>query len=109
MTRLYVGDLVDKVTLDIAKPMLIRLGRDRVHRSDLSAMEEEVLQLLVLVPDATATSIAKKLNKTPQYIGRVFTTLIEKNLVSSQKEGRDRTYIPSIDAIIAYIPEAFHI
>lgn len=102
MSRLYVGDLTDKVTLDIAKPMLMKLGKDRVHRSDISAMEEGTLQLLVILPNATPSSIAKKLKKTSQYIGRVLSSLVDKGLASSQKEGRERTYTPSIDAIIAY-------
>jgi len=102
MSRLYVGDLTDKVTLDIAKPMLMKLGKDRVQRSNISAIEEKTLQLLVTLPNANPSSIAKKLKKTSQYIGRVLTSLVDKGLVSSQKEGRERTYTPSIDAIIAY-------
>ncbi len=102
MNRLYIGDLTDKVTLDIAKPMLIKLGRDRVQRSDISPIEEQVLQLSVTLPNASPSDIAEHLKKTPQYIGRVFSNLTEKGLVSSKKESRERTYIPSIDAIIAY-------
>lgn len=102
MNRLYVGDLTDKITLNIAKSMLVKLGQDRVQRVDTTVVEEQVLQALVALMSATSSSIAKKLRKTPQYVGRVFSKLIDKGLVSSQKEGRDRTYTPSIDAIIAY-------
>jgi len=102
MNRLYVGDLTDKITLDIAKPMLVKLGHDRVQRSDITTMEEQVLRLLVTLTDSRPTNIAKKLKKTSQYIGRVLSNLVSKKLVSSQKEGRDRIYKPSIDAIIAY-------
>ena len=31
MNTLYIGDLTNKVTLDLAKPMLMKLGRDRVN------------------------------------------------------------------------------
>lgn len=102
MARLYVGDLTDKVTLNIAKPMLAKLGKDRLQRSDITKIEEQVLKLLVTLPEATPTIISKKLKKTSQYVGRVLASLIDKKLVSSQKEGRERIYTPSIDAVIAY-------
>lgn len=102
MNRLHVGDLTDKVTLNIAKPMLMQLGRDRVQRADVTATEEQILQLLVTLPDATPSSIAHELDKTSQYIGRVLSGLADKHLVFSHKKGRDRLYTPSIDAVMAY-------
>lgn len=102
MNRLYIGDLTDKVTLDIAKPMLMKLGRDRVQRSDITIMEEQTLQLLVTMPNATPSNLAAKLQKTTQYVGRILTVLVEKGLASSKREGRERIYTASIDAIIAY-------
>ena len=102
MNGLYVGDLTDKITLDIAKPMLMKLSQDRMRHADITAAEEQVLQLLVTLPEPTPTNIAKKLGKTSQYIGRVLTALVHKKLISSQKDGRERIYTPSIDAIIAY-------
>jgi hypothetical protein len=106
LNRLYVGDLNDKITLAIAKPMLIKLGKDRMSHAGLTAVEEAVLVSLVALANtnavATAPNIAKQLAKTPQYVGRVLARLIDNNLVSSHKVGRDRIYLPSIDAIIAY-------
>lgn len=102
MSRLHVGDLTDKVTLDIAKPMLIELGRDRLQRANLTEMEERVIRELVLTPKASLASIARVLKKSSQYVGRVLSSLIDKGLVTSKKEGRERHYSPSLDAIIAY-------
>lgn len=102
MSRLHVGDLTDKVTLDIAKPMLIELGRDRLQRSNLTEMEERTVKVLVLTPNASPASIAQILNKSSQYVGRVFASLSDKGLVISKKEGRERRYSPSLDAILAY-------
>jgi len=102
MNRLYVGDLTDRVTLDIAKPMLVKLGKDRVQRSDVTTVEEQILRLLVTLPKVTSSDMAKKLKKTSQYVGRILTSLVDKGLLSSQKEGRNRIYTPSIDAIMAY-------
>ena len=53
----------------------------------------------------TPSIIAKKLKKTAQYIGRILSALVEKGFASSKKEGRERTYKPTIDAIIAYTTE----
>lgn len=80
----------------------MKLERDRVQRSDITAVEEQTLQLLVIMPNATPSNIANKLQKTTQYIGRVLTALVVKGLASSKREGRERIYAPSIDAIIAY-------
>lgn len=102
MNRLYIGDLTDKVTLDLAKPMLMKLGRDRVQRSDITATEEQVLQLLVSMPQASISHLSTWLDKTTQYVGRVLATLAEKGLISSRRDGRGRSYAPSVDAIIAY-------
>ena len=41
MTRLYIGDLTDKITLAIAKPMLVKLGKDRIKRFKLTPIEEK--------------------------------------------------------------------
>jgi DNA-binding MarR family transcriptional regulator len=102
LNRLYVGDLTDKITLDVAKPMLVALGRDRVARADISTNEEHILSYLVSGFPMTATQIAKAIEKSSQYVGRVLTGLVDKNLVSIRWNGRDKLYTPVIDAIIAY-------
>ncbi len=102
MSKLYIGDLIAKVTLDIAKPMLTKLGKDRMQRSDVTNSEAELLQILVRLGNATASIVAKQSQKSSQYVGRTFLRLIEKGLVSYKKEGRDKIYSPAIDAIIAY-------
>jgi len=102
MNRLYVGDLTNRVTLDLAKPMLMKLGRDRVQRSDITPMEEQVLQLLVSTPNGTPSHVAAKLQKTTQYTGRVLAILVDKGLALSKREGREKIYVPSVDAVIAY-------
>ena len=50
----------------------------------------------------TATQIAKAIGKSSQYVGRVLTSLVDKNLVSIRWDGRDKLYTPIMDAIIAY-------
>jgi len=102
LNRLHVGDLTDKITLDLAKPMLIALGRDRVLRADVTNNEEYILSYMVGNFPITASQIAKTIGKTSQYVGRAMINLEEKNLVLAKREGRDKFYTPAIDAIIAY-------
>lgn len=102
LNRLYVGNLTDKITLDLAKPMLTTLGRDRVKRADITENEEDILSYVVNNIPMTASQIAKVVNKSSQYVGRVMTNLFEKKLVTVQRDGRDKFYHPSIDAVIAY-------
>lgn len=102
MSRLYIGDLTDKMTLNIAKPMLMKLGRDRVTRSDISTTEAQVLKLLVKIKSATPAAISKKIKKTSQYTGHVLSILVNKGMATSKRDARERIYTPSIDAVIAY-------
>lgn len=102
LNRLYVGDLTDKITLDLAKPMLVALGRDRLRQADITTNEENILSYLVHNPHMTASQLAKVVEKSSQYVGRIMSSLVEKKLVSVQRDGRDKFYHPSIDALIAY-------
>ncbi len=65
-------------------------------------MEEQVLQLLVSTPKATPSQLAAKLQKTTQYTGRVLAILVDKGLALAKREGREKIYAPSVDAVIAY-------
>jgi DNA-binding MarR family transcriptional regulator len=102
MNSLYVGDLTDKITIDLAKPMLIKLARDRVARSDITGAEEKTLRFLVNLKNPTLSEIAKAMKKTPQYVGRLISTLHERQLITIKKSGNAKYYYPSLDAIIAY-------
>ena len=80
MARLYVGDLTNMVTLDIACPMLMKLGQDRVQRANITAMEEKILRILTQFPGSTPSSLSTKINKTSQYTGRVLQQLLDKKI-----------------------------
>lgn len=102
MNSLHVGDLTDKITLNLAKPMLIKLARDRVERTDITGAEEVVLKLIVNLKNPSPSDVAKTMKKTPQYIGRLIASLQEKQLISVKKLGNTKQYYPSLDAVIAY-------
>ena len=102
LNRLHVGDLTDRITLDLAKPMLVALGRDRVKRADITPNEEHILNHLVDNFPMTSSQMAKEIGKSSQYVGRVMASLVEKKLIFIQRDARDKFYGPAIDAIIAY-------
>ncbi|MBS0357752.1 MAG: hypothetical protein JSS53_00560 [Proteobacteria bacterium] len=102
MNSLHVGDLTNKITIDLAKPMLIKLARDRVERTDITSAEENVLKILVNLKNPIPNDVAKIIKKTPQYVGRVISVLHEKQLITIKQAGKLKYYYPSLDATIAY-------
>ncbi len=47
MASLHIGDLTDRVTLRIAKSMLIKLARARIENNDITPTEEQILRVIV--------------------------------------------------------------
>jgi len=82
--------------------MLIKLAQDRVKRSDIINAEEGILRLIVQMKDPLPGAIAKEFGKTPQYVGRLISTLVDKDLAITRVSGREKRYFPKLDAIIAY-------
>lgn len=102
MNSLHVGDLTDKVTIQLAKPMLVKLAKDRVERTDITGAEEITLRLLVSLKNPTPSDIANVIGKSSQYVGRIVSALNKKQLITVKKVGNKKYYYPSLDATIAY-------
>jgi hypothetical protein len=102
LNELSVGDLVDRLTLDLAKPMVIKLAKERLSKNGLTTGEEEILILLVKLGAASATDLAEKLNKTRQYVSKAVVKLCDMKLLDVRREGRNRIYLPVLDVTIAY-------
>lgn len=101
-TSLHIGDLTDRITLEIARNMLIKLARSRIERNDITPSEEEILRLVVKSKESTSSTLAKKSGKSAQYTGKVLTKLTEAQLIKIRKHGKSKYYSPLIDAVIAY-------
>lgn len=99
---LAVGDLTDKLTLDIVKPMVVQLAKERIERNDITKSEQRILEVLVQMNSATPSQIAKELKQTRQPITRTLTRLYELKLVTSKRDGRSRIFYPVLDVEIAY-------
>ncbi len=102
MAHLHIGDLTDRVTLDIAKSMLTQLAKTRIERNDLTPTETQILKWVVQKNECTGTDVAKEIGKSAQYASKVLNKLLETKLLSTRKHGKSKYYIPSLDAIIAY-------
>jgi hypothetical protein len=99
---LHVGDLTDKLTLEIAKPMIIKLARDRVARNDLSPGEEKMLRAIVKLKEISTKKLAEDTQKSLNYTSNILSKLVQFKLVTSHKRGKSRYYLPELDATIAY-------
>jgi hypothetical protein len=102
MNSLYIGDLTDKVTLPLAKPMLAKLGKDRLQSEKITESEEFILQKLIKRKESSATQISQATKKSSQYTGRLLNKLAEQNLVTVRQQGKEKLFAPSIEVIIAY-------
>ncbi len=102
LPSLHVGDLTDRITLDIAKSMLMKLARARIERNDITPAEEQILKIVVYKKECIIVEIAKEVKKSTQYVGKVLNKLFEAKLVKTRKHGKSKYYSPSLDAVIAY-------
>ena len=105
MAGLHIGDLTDRVTLDIAKSMLVKLAKTRIERNDVTPAEEQILRIIVQKNECISTEVAKEIDKSAQYVGKVLNKLLEAKLVKTRKHGKNKYYSPSLDAVIAYSEE----
>jgi len=99
---LQVGTLLDKITLEIAKPVVTQYARDRVRKFHLSNNEEIVLKTIVSHKSLQVKEIAEILGKKVNYISTILSQLQEYQLVHYIKQWRSHHYSPSVDASIAY-------
>lgn len=102
ITRLHLGELTDKLTLDIAKPMIKQLSIERLSKHKLSKTDEQLLRLLVNLNKATITELVKKSKKSTNHVSNILSKLLKLKLVTFHKQGNTRQYFPELDATIAY-------
>lgn len=106
LNDLSVGELVDKLTLDITKPMVAKLAKERLSKNGLTTSEEVILKILVKLGCASASMLSAKLNQTRQYTSKILIKLCNNHLLDVRREGRNRIYSPILDVVIAYASDA---
>lgn len=102
MASLHIGDLTDRITLNIAKSMLIKLARSRIEKNNVTPAEEQLLKIIVHKNECIASDVAKEIGKSSQYVGKALNKLSAAKLVSTTKQGTSKYYTASLEAIIAY-------
>ncbi|MBS0358158.1 MAG: winged helix-turn-helix transcriptional regulator [Proteobacteria bacterium] len=102
MDNLHVGDLTDQITLDLAKPMIIKLARDRISRNKISPVDEEMLKLIAKRDRVVVSDLVRETKKSASYVSNILSKLAQFKLITVQQKGRNRYYSPSLDAIIAF-------
>lgn len=102
---LQLGTLSDRITLDLAKPVIENYAKERISRFNLSANEELVLKAVVRSDSIQVKDIAEQLGKKSNYVSNILSQLQGYKLVSYTKEWRNHYYVASVDAYIAYFTE----
>lgn len=102
---LQVGTLTDRITLALARPIVINYAKERIGRFNLTSNEERVLKTIVKNELVQVKDIADELGKQPNYISNILAQLLTYKLVGYTKEWRNHYYSPSVDAHIAYSSE----
>jgi len=106
LTRLFnvlqPGTLSDRITYELAKPVVINYARKRISRFNLSSNEELVLKTVVQQDTILVKEIAEMLGKKANHVSNILSQLQGYKLVGFTKEWRNHYYYASVDAYIAY-------
>lgn len=102
MHELSVGDLLDKITIDLVKPLVCKFAKERLYKNGLTPGDEEILRALVKNGRASATDLAEELAKSRQYVSRCLVRLCNEKLLEAKSSSRNRIYAPTLDVFIAY-------
>ena len=102
LNELSIGDLTDRLTLEITKPMVTKLAQDRVAQHNLTPKEISLLKMIVKIGSGNASKISNEIGQSRQAVSRALISLLEAKLLTVQQLGRDRHYHPVLEAEIAY-------
>jgi DNA-binding transcriptional ArsR family regulator len=103
LNKLSVGDLTDRLTLNIAKPMVARLAQERLAQYELTPKETTILQMIVKMGSGNPSKLAAELGQSRQAVSKALVDLLEMRLLTVQQSGRGRDYYPVLEAEMAYL------
>lgn len=102
LNELDVGDIVDKLTLNLVKPMVMRFAKERLEKNGLTTGEEDILKKLVELGPVSGTELSQKLSTTRQYVSKALVKLSNAGLLNISRAGSKKIYSPVLDVMIAY-------
>lgn len=94
--------LIDKIDIEIAKPILRKVIEDRIRHYSISHKERIVLESLIVSEPQNPNNLAKVLRMPRSNVSRALAHLREARLVSFEKSGREHKYEPLPEVKIAY-------
>ena len=103
MNKLYIGKLIQNVSLDLAKSTIGELAKERMRKFNLSESEIKIIQELVKLGESSVNDFAIIINKNRTQVSRIINKFLLDKIVMARTEGKRRIYYPSLDAKIAYL------
>ncbi|PIQ42604.1 MAG: hypothetical protein COV52_06815 [Gammaproteobacteria bacterium CG11_big_fil_rev_8_21_14_0_20_46_22] len=102
LRMLHVGDLADKISLEMAKPLVDRLIKERMKQKSLSEVQEEILKVVANNENCSVSLLAKQLGKSASHVSHTLRGLEEQRLLKRIKKGKSVYVHPVFDAVLAY-------
>lgn len=102
LRMLHIGDLADKISLDIAKPLINSLIKDRMKQKNLLEIEERVLKVLANQEHCSVSTLSKTLGKSASHISHALKRLENLRLLKRIKQGKNVYVHPVFDVVLAY-------
>jgi DNA-binding transcriptional ArsR family regulator len=99
---LHVGDLADKISLDVAKPLINKLVRERLRKKNISEAQEQVLMIMARKQLCSVSELSKLTKKSSSHVSHLLRSLEETRLIKRIKRGKNVYVQPVFDVVIAY-------
>lgn len=99
---LHVGDLTDKISLEVAKPLIDGLLKERIRQNHLSELQENVLKAVANDKPCSTSALSTLLGKSPSHISHALRGLEDARLIKRIKKGRSVYVHPVFEVILAY-------
>jgi len=99
---LHVGDLADKISLEMAKPLINSLIKERMKQKSLTETQESVLKVIANQENCSVSVLAKSLGKSASHISHALRGLEDLRLLKRIKKGKSVYVHPVFDVILAY-------
>ena len=100
--NIYFVGIADTIGLKIAKQYIKVFANDRIKNHQLTSGEEDVLMKVVQAEKISVSILSKKCQKSIPYVSKCLSKLLATKLVSHERKGTLKIYMPSLDAQLAY-------
>lgn len=99
---LHIGDLADKISLDIAKPLIDSLIKERMKQKSLSEIQEAVLKVVANHDNCSVSVLSKLTGKSASHVSHALRELEDLRLLKRIKKGKSVYVHPVFDVVLAY-------